>query len=122
MRVPCRDIGCMLADRAPAPSRMRLDRKTLEKPPRWRRPRTPFRGGSASARRSSIFDGSGTTTEDARSPLPGRRQPIVSARRIDEAAADAAPGRLRLLLVDRDEVAGRQLQRQLHEFGAGFEV
>ena len=63
----------------------------------------------------------GTTTEDAKSPLPGR-DPVVSARRIGEAVADAAPGRVRLLLVDPDEVAGRQLQRQLHEFGAGFEV
>src|SRR6185437_3242390 len=60
----------------------------------------------------------GTTTEDAKSPLPGR-DPVVSARRIGEAVADAAPGRVRLLLVDPDEVAGRQLQRQLHEFGAG---
>lgn len=64
---------------------------------------------------------SGTTTDDARSPLQGR-EPIVSARRIGEAAADTSPGRVRLLLVDRDEVAGRQLQRQLHEFGGGFEV
>ena len=64
---------------------------------------------------------SGTTTEDARSPLPGR-DPVVSARRIGEAAADTAATRVRLLLVDPDEVAGRQLQRQLHEFGAGFEV
>jgi len=63
----------------------------------------------------------GTTTEDAKSPLPGR-DPVVSARRIGEAVADAVPGRVRLLLVDPDEVAGRQLQRQLHEFGAGFEV
>jgi len=65
---------------------------------------------------------SGTTTEDARSPLPAR-DPVVSARRIGEAAGEtAAGGRLRLLLVDADEVAGRQLQRQLHEFGGGFEV
>ena len=63
----------------------------------------------------------GTTTEDAQSPLPGH-DPVVSARRIGEVAADAAAGRVRLLLVDPDEVAGRQLQRQLHEFGGGFEV
>ena len=63
----------------------------------------------------------GTTTEDARSPLPAR-DPVVSARRIDAAAGDAAAGRVRLLLVDADEVAAHQLQRQLHEFGAGFEV
>jgi signal transduction histidine kinase len=64
---------------------------------------------------------SGTTTEDARSPLPAR-DPAVSARRIGAAAADAAPGRVRLLLVDSDEVAARQLQRGLHDFGAGFEI
>jgi signal transduction histidine kinase len=64
---------------------------------------------------------SGTTTEDARSPLPAR-DPAVSARRIGAAAADASPGRVRLLLVDSDEVAARQLQRGLHDFGAGFEV
>ncbi|HEX5556853.1 MAG TPA: response regulator [Gaiellales bacterium] len=63
---------------------------------------------------------SGTTTEDARSPLPAR-DPAVSARRIGAAAADAAPGRVRLL-VDSDEVAARQLQRGLHDFGAGFEI
>jgi signal transduction histidine kinase len=64
---------------------------------------------------------SGTTTEDARSPLSAR-DPVVSARRIGDVAGDAAAGRTRLLLVDSDEVAARQLQRQLHEFGAGFEV
>jgi signal transduction histidine kinase len=64
---------------------------------------------------------SGTTTEDTRSPLPAR-DPVVSARRIGEAAGDAAAGRVRLLVIDSDEVAARQLQRQLHEFGAGFEV
>jgi signal transduction histidine kinase len=64
---------------------------------------------------------SGTTTEDARSPLPAR-DPVVSARRIGEVAGDAAAGPVRLLLIDSDEVSARQLQRQLHEFGAGFEV
>ncbi|HEX3332207.1 MAG TPA: response regulator [Gaiellales bacterium] len=63
----------------------------------------------------------GTTTEDAKSPLPGR-DPVVSVRRIGEAVTDAAPGRVRLLLIDADQVAGRQLQRHLHEFGGGFEV
>jgi signal transduction histidine kinase len=49
--------------------------------------------------------------------LPAR-DPVVSARRI----GDGATGRMRLLLVDPDEVSAHQLQRQLHEFGAGFEV
>src|SRR6185312_6202972 len=102
-------------------SRMCFDRKTLENPP----------GGGGRVRRfgegrrprgdlASLTVG-GTTTEDARSPLPGR-DPVVSVRRIGEAAADAPAGRVRLLVVHRDEVAGRQLQRQLHEFGGGFEV
>ena len=63
----------------------------------------------------------GTTTEDARSPLPVR-DPVVSARRIGAAAGDAAAGRVRLLLVAADEGGAHQLQRQLHDFGAGFEV
>jgi len=42
----------MLADPGGRAGRMCLDRKTLEKSPSWRSPRTPIRGGSASARRS----------------------------------------------------------------------
>jgi signal transduction histidine kinase len=56
----------------------------------------------------------GITTEDASSPLPGS-EPVVTARGVERE-------RVRLLLVEADQVAARMLQRELREGDPAFEV
>jgi signal transduction histidine kinase len=66
----------------------------------------------------------GFTTEDARPSLPVP-DPVVDSRRLaGSAAADAEleHERIRLLLVEADQVAARMLQHQLREDDPAFEV
>ncbi len=65
----------------------------------------------------------GFTTEDARFPLPVP-DPVVDARRLSASAAGAEleGERIRLLLVEADQVAARMLQRELREGDPAFEV
>ncbi len=64
------------------------------------------------------------STDDAASGLPAS-DPVVSVRRLAAPAAEAvgagaAP--TRLLLIEADQVAAHQLQRQLRDAGSGFAV
>jgi signal transduction histidine kinase len=61
----------------------------------------------------------GITTEDARPPLPVP-DPVVDTHRL--AASTGEPERIRLLLVEADQVAARMLQHQLREGDPAFEV
>ncbi len=65
-----------------------------------------------------------TTTDDAASRLPAS-DPVVSVRRLAAPAAEAAgagAAPIRLLLIEADQVAAHQLQRQLRDAGSGFAV
>jgi signal transduction histidine kinase len=65
----------------------------------------------------------GITTEDARSPLPVP-EPVGGTRRLAAAGEDPELDRerIRLLLVEADEVAARMLQNELREGDPAFEV
>jgi signal transduction histidine kinase len=62
----------------------------------------------------------GFTTEDARFTLPGPH-PVVDARRLPP-RPELEGERIRLLLVEADQVAARMLQRELREGDPAFEV
>jgi signal transduction histidine kinase len=65
-----------------------------------------------------------TPTDDATTPRP-THEAVVSVRRLAAPAAEGAGARMepiRLLLIEADQVAARQLQRQLRDVGAAFEV
>ncbi|MEP6642643.1 MAG: response regulator [Gaiellales bacterium] len=65
----------------------------------------------------------GFTTEDPRPPLP-IPDPVVDTRRLAAAGEDLEleRERIRLLLVEADQVAARMLQHELREGDAAFEV
>jgi signal transduction histidine kinase len=60
----------------------------------------------------------GLPTEDATAAA----DPVVTVRRVAAPAGASAARPIRLLLIEADEVAARQLQRQIAEFDAAFEV
>jgi signal transduction histidine kinase len=66
----------------------------------------------------------GFTTEDARSLLPPVPDPVVDARRLAAGTdgLDRHRERIRLLLIEADQVAARTLQRELREGDPAFEV